>query len=206
MVSFACKMQREAAAGVKLMLDVLKFLPSSCEEFSFTFDENTSVDAANSEAISKKVPILGIPVWTSGSSRNGFWVRLNEFHKFGVLPKAHIKNVEKGDSRTTVTGEMKFFGLSKLFLRIWIMFCLITYPIIVFVVYKNAGDTGGTVEVLVNGTPTDVRVTPTIAGFIGLHFVGFFLYPATIVSLGWGKTKKLLPAMISRRLDDHGVN
>lgn len=199
-------MQRETAVGVKLMFEVLKFFPSSSEKFSFTFDENTSVDAADSKAISKNVPIFGIPIWTSGSARNGFWVRLNEFHKFGLLPKAHIKNVERTVSSTTVTGEMKFFGFSKLFLRIWITFCLITYPIIIFVVYKHAEDTGGTIDVLVNGTPTDVRIFPTIIGFIGLHFGGFFLYPATIVSLGWAKTKKLLPAMISRRLDDHGVD
>ena len=194
-----------AAAGVELMLKIFKFLPSASEKFSVLLSENNSLDATDSEVISKKIPILGIPIWTSGSSQNSFWVRLNEFHKFGVLPKAHINNVEKSSRGTTVTGEMKFFGLAKLFLRIWITFCLIIYPIIIFVVYKHAGDTSGTVEVLVNSTPTNVRIFPTIASFIGLHFVGFFLYPATITSLGWRKTKRLLPAMISRRLDDHGV-
>lgn len=176
-----------------LKLNKYKFFPKSNE---------TLVSHSSQETVTellRRVPnpknMIGRKVWgASNVTDSSAGLRLKAFNLYGLPPNILIEKVEK-----KLTVKISFDKLSRMILRIWLWFCIVSYS--AFLLYMlweyTLGD--GLTSLTLNGQISLVSVIPWVPLFLIIHSLVFFFYPAIVISLGWRRSKKLAEDILGVR-------
>ncbi len=174
-----------------LFFKSLKFLPNASETFDSGLHQLSLDEILNKLLRGKN--ILGMPVWSKGKFKDGtYWVRLNEFNKYGLPPKLFIKELCCKDGKYNLNLEIKFAAMGKVILYYWLFLIIVSYSVFFMYFMWEYLFSDGLIIYNENQIETLIPLFPWVFVFIVVHFIGFVVYPVTIITLGWNKTKKLV--------------
>lgn len=171
-------------------LNHYKFLPKSSEMLTSSSNQETVAELLHRVPNPKNT--IGRSVWgasdvTDSSAR----LRLKAFNLYGLPPSILIEKTEN-----KLTAKISFDKLSKTVLRIWLWFCIVSYS--AFLLYMlweyTLGD--GLTSLTLNGRVSLVSVIPWVPLFLIVHSMVFFFYPATVISLGSKRSKRLVEEIL----------
>lgn len=183
---------------------MIRFLPSTREAFEVELNKASLAEAMGYNEVPEKVPYMGLRGWSSGRYKTDFfWVRINEFHKYGLLPKAFVESIDQQGDEIKLSGFIGFSAFSKMVLYFWLFLALAGTLALGFELTKFYGTGTKQIEILFNGEPTLINVFPEFVAFCIVWFLAFIVFPATITSFGWRKTKRLLPGLLAMHLKNN---
>ncbi|MBL4617010.1 MAG: hypothetical protein JKY46_04900 [Robiginitomaculum sp.] len=171
---------------LKNRIGMSKFLPNTLD----TFD---CLSANPIDEVLTKIPqsknFLGIPRWRRGTYNETHWVKLNALNKYLLLPVISFKKSKNESGFYKYAGEIKHTTLSKIILQLWLFMTLVVYSVFsAYIAFEYVfGD--GLIAYTHNGVEQPaLKIFPWIGVFLAVHFIGFFIYPAVVITMGWRKT------------------
>lgn len=169
---------------------MLKFLPGSVQKLEIV--PKREFTGPPFDALPKNRNVVGAPLWIGGElGTNRYWIRLNLFNVFPILPKAFLL-VKSNEDAKTIDVEIRYGEAAKIILRLWLAFAVIAFFAISgsFVFEQFFAD--GLVPYVFNDKTGYVAAMPWLLLFGMLHLIVFFLLPAAMINNGWEKTALLI--------------
>ncbi len=182
--------------SLKRQVKMYKFLPNALEQFNC--HSSVPLDKMSSE-IPQTRNLLGIARWQSGRRKKTHWFKLNALNKYIILPVISFKKLDSESDSYNYLGEVKYSALSKKILQLWLFMCLVVYSVLPAYIVLECVFGDGLMAYTHNGVKQpDLNVFPWLLIFLVIHFIVFFVYPATVVSMGWRKTLLLRDEILER--------